>query len=41
MAPYEALYGRKKIYRSPIHWFEIEEKMLINHELVERTTKAI
>ena len=39
MAPYEALYGRK--CRSPIHWYEIGETIVIAPEFVENMTNAI
>ena len=39
MAPYEALYGRK--CRSPVHWYETDETMIIAPEFVEDTTQAV
>ncbi|GJY95399.1 putative reverse transcriptase domain-containing protein [Tanacetum coccineum] len=38
-APFEALYARK--YRSPIMWAEVGEGQLIEHKLVQETTKKI
>ena len=39
MAPYKALYGRK--CRSPVHWYEIGEAIVIAPEFVENTTNAV
>ncbi|XP_019434813.1 PREDICTED: uncharacterized protein LOC109341363 [Lupinus angustifolius] len=39
MAPYEALYGRK--CRTPICWFEIEENLVLGHDVVQETTEKI
>jgi hypothetical protein len=39
MAPYEALYGRKR--RSPVCWFEMGEKLLLGPDLVQETTDKI
>jgi hypothetical protein len=39
MAPYEAIYGRK--CRSPVCWFETEEKLLLGPELVQDATNKV
>ena len=39
MTPYEALYGRK--CRSPVHWYETGEAIIIAPEFVENTTNAV
>jgi len=39
MAPYEALYGRK--CRSPVCWFEVGEKRLMEPELIQITLEKI
>ncbi|KAL5554224.1 hypothetical protein UlMin_041799 [Ulmus minor] len=38
-APYEALYGRK--CRSPVHWYEVGESLVVAPDFVEATTEAI
>ena len=35
MAPYEALYGRRR--RSPIYWDEVGERKILGPEIVLRT----
>ncbi|KAL5570902.1 hypothetical protein UlMin_020499 [Ulmus minor] len=35
-APYEALYGRK--CRSPVHWYEVGESLVVAPDFVEATT---
>ena len=39
MPPYEALYGRK--CRSPLHWDEVGEKVLLGAELVNQGVEKI
>ena len=39
MAPYEALYGRKR--RSPVHWDEVGERSLLGPEMVQQTAKLV
>ena len=39
MPPYEALYGRR--YRSPLHWDEVGEKVLLGPELVNQAVEKI
>ncbi|XP_022866948.1 uncharacterized protein LOC111386715, partial [Olea europaea var. sylvestris] len=39
MALYEALYGRR--CRSPVHWYEVEEKRVLGPEIIERIVEAI
>ena len=39
MPPYEALYGRK--CRSPLHWDEVRERMLLGPELVSQAVEKI
>ncbi|XP_073129033.1 uncharacterized protein [Henckelia pumila] len=39
MAPYEALYGRR--CRSPVHWDEIGERILLGPELVQQTADIV
>ena len=39
IAPYEALYGRK--CRSPVHWYETGEAIIIALEFVENTTNSV
>ncbi|KAL5553920.1 hypothetical protein UlMin_041321 [Ulmus minor] len=38
-APYEALYGRK--CRSPVHWYEVGESLVVAPDFVEATTEAV
>ena len=39
MPPYEAFYGRK--CRSPLHWDEMGEKLVVGPELVQKAVKRI
>ena len=39
MAPFEALYKRR--CRSPIHWYEIGEKLIAAPDFVESTTEVV
>ncbi|KAI3445216.1 hypothetical protein Pfo_001881, partial [Paulownia fortunei] len=39
MAPYEVLYGRK--CRSPVHWDEVGEQILLDPEIVQHTAKLV
>ena len=39
MPPYEALYGRK--CRSPLHWDEVGERMLLGPKLVNQAIEKI
>lgn len=39
MAPYEALYGRK--CRSPLHWDEVGERIVLGPELVQQSAEVI
>ena len=39
MAPFEALYGRK--CRSPLHWDDVGERVLVGPELVEQAYEKI
>ena len=39
MSPYEALYGRK--CRSPLHWDDVGERVLVGPELVDQAFKKI
>ena len=39
MPPYEVLYGRR--CRSPLHWDEVDEKVLLGLELVNQAVEKI
>ena len=39
MAPYEALYGRK--CRSPLHWDEVGERVVLGPDLIQKTIDKI
>ncbi|XP_073121402.1 uncharacterized protein [Henckelia pumila] len=39
MAPYEALYGRR--CRSPVHWDEVGERILLGPELMQQTVDIV
>ncbi|KAL5578274.1 hypothetical protein UlMin_019973 [Ulmus minor] len=39
MAPFEALYGRR--CRSPVHWYETGENLIVAPYFVESTTEAV
>ena len=39
MAPYEALYGRKR--RFPLYWDEVGERRLLGPELIQITAEKI
>ena len=39
MAPYEALYGRRR--RSPIYWDEVGERKILGPEIVLKTCEKI
>ncbi|XP_073035320.1 uncharacterized protein [Primulina eburnea] len=39
MAPYEALYGRKR--RSPLYWYEVGEKAIVGPDLIQETTDKV
>ena len=39
MPPYEALYGQK--YRSPLHWDDVGERVLVGPELVDQAYEKI